>query len=305
MLDKGHNIKKPILEANVEEVRIPLDKMSSTLDTIKRKYKFALAKFILRETMDGNIVPIFSEELNLSKAIPGWVMVENGKFKAVINFSGYRGLSLDPNGYLDGDPRTIFSLLQAGYLLKTYYEIYDRLVNNYDFLKEMCLAYVKLFTRILDKLFSIGLNSYRKDLISFLVGKFFFVNLVGKDATSKDLNDMVFRLICVETQEGLIEEIKGYDELFNKDDIYGDIKKFIDFLSRSDETLNKLNFTGFFREWMLMYDYSCNLALELLEYLIITIAYVAVGSNVNKGYVIDKIVRVPIAYNKISEAFRT
>jgi hypothetical protein len=263
-------------------------KMDHQLDTIKRKYKYPLATKVLEEIKDGTIVPVLSNDLNLPKIIPCWGKVmSDDKLKIYVNLSPYRGIKLDDKGFLDGDVRIIYSLLQAGCIMKNYYENYKKFHNNIGFLKLCMVAYTKLFIKVLDKTYGIKLNKMKFTIVSYLIAKFFLINVCERE--NNDATNILAFNVCETTgNENLIKE---FDKNFKTEEIYQSLSKFLSFLANSEEMLKHLTMREFYQTWMTMYDFSTILAIELLEHFLIMISHVIVGSNINKVYAIDNVLK--------------
>jgi hypothetical protein len=171
--------------------------------------------------------------------------------------------------------------------MKNYYENYKKFHNNIGFLKLCMVAYTKLFIKVLDKTYGIKLNKMKFTIVSYLIAKFFLINVCERE--NNDATNILAFNVCETTgNENLIKE---FDKNFKTEEIYQSLSKFLSFLANSEEMLKHLTMREFYQTWMTMYDFSTILAIELLEHFLIMISHVIVGSNINKVYAIDNVLK--------------
>jgi len=278
---------------------IPVEKLQHHLDAIGRKFKYSLSDRVINDIEKGTVRAVYSTELNLPKFLPVWSRAEaNKNIITYCNLTPYKGIRFDNKGFLDGDIRTIFSILQAGTILNSYYTNYNRIVNNIGFIKYCMVAYTKLFVKVLDRLYGIRLNKMKANTIAFLVAKFFLINICEKP-NNDSTDNLAFNVCEKATNEKLI---KSFDSSYKTEEIYKNLSSFLNFLSTNEEMVRNLSMREFYQVWIVMYDFSTVLSIELLEHLIILVSHVHVGSNINKVTVLDNLLKTEIykIYNEFS-----
>jgi len=287
IIDKKYDLKGTILNFKETGNIVPLNKMAHHIDNIRRKFKYPLASKVIEDLEKGLVCPVFSEELMLPKFFPVWGKQENGKLKVYTNLTPYRGVKYDNKGFLDGDIRIIYSLLQAGSIYAGYIENYKKIIGNLGFLKYCMIAYTKLFIKVLDKLYGIRLNKIKANIIAFSVAKFFLINICEKE-NNETTNNLAFNVCEPNINDRLI---KDFDKNFKTEEIYKNLSSFLLFLSSSEDMLKNLTMREFYQNWMAMYDFSTILIIELLEHLLITIGHVIVGANIVRVSIIDNLLK--------------
>jgi hypothetical protein len=297
IIDQKYNLKNTLNLFKEEGSVIPVAKLQTQMDAIDRKFKYILSGKVIEDLEKGRVKAVYNEELNLPKFLPVWGAVRPEGLVVYVNLTPYRGIKFDNKGYLDGDVRTIYSVLQAGTILHGYYENHKRIVGNIGFVKLAMTAYTKLFLKVLDKLYGIRLNKVKANILAYSVAKFFLINLCEKE-DSANTNAIAYN-VC----EGVVNErlIKSFDQGYKAEEIYKNLSSFLQFLSTNEEMVRDLSMREFYQNWIVMYDFSTTLSIELLEHLIILVGHVVVGSNVNKITVLDNLLKVEA--NKIYTEF--
>lgn len=298
IIDTKYDVVKTLSLFKDSDGVIPNSKLQHYLDAINRKFKYALTDKVVNNVEKGIVRAVYSPELNLPKFLPVWSKKKGSDIITYVNLTPYRGIRFDTKGFLDGDIRTIYSMLQAGTIVNSYYNNYKRLIGNIGFLRYCMTAYTKLFIKVLDRLYGIKLNNLKANTLAFLVAKFFLINICGKE-DNEATGNIAFN-VCEKATN--VKLIKGFDKPYKSEVIYKSLGNFIDFLSTHEDMVRKLSMREFYQSWIVMYDFSTLLSIELLEHLIILVGHVNVGSNINKVTVLDNLLKTESLkiYNEFS-----
>ena len=207
-----------------ESYALPRELMEEHISTISRRYKFQSVGSVLEEYNKGNIVLVNYPKTQIPTFIPCWLIYGNtgSKVIAVINASPYVKVQKD---VIDIDTKRVFSLLQLGFLNLRAFNTYTKIINNISIVTCLAKIYTKFVMKILDRNYSVNLNKVNGDKISYLIAKFFIINVLGK-AESKTVNDIAAnccinseatRIQCEQTEDDFTINFKILQHFFDAD----------------------------------------------------------------------------------------
>lgn len=192
----------------VDNYALTKDLMEEHIATISRRYKFQSVGSVLEEYNKGNIVLVNYPKTQIPTFIPCWLTYgSNNKIVAVINASPYIKTQKD---VIDIDTKRAFSLLQLGYLNLRAFSTYTKIVNNISVITCLAKIYTKFVMKILDRNYAVNINKVNGDKVSYLIAKFFIINVLGK-AENKTVNDIAANC-CVNSEATRIQVEQTEDD---------------------------------------------------------------------------------------------
>jgi len=275
-------ITAELSQLNIEAVKIDIERIGFMLDMFKRKYKYSMTVPVISAVMSGDVVPIFTKSTNITSYMPGFMKAYNDNIRSFVNLSITSSIRLNAAGELGGSERTIFSLLQFGYILHGTFFKYDSIINNATLHNLTSMAYGKLFSKVMNKIFSTAHYPELYAKIMFMAMKFYYINLIEKPAGDR-LNSMIFSNVNKIVPTKIVESRMG-DVFDISDDVYADTTVFFKKISELDSVVSKATFNTFNSNWVLLYGSMGYFASEHPVYLWGNIATSVIGSNLNRGY---------------------
>jgi len=287
IMNKSNSLTQEIMKINLPINILPLESISLHLDLIKKRFNYNLREDILIELQNHNIIPVFNAiNINLPHFIPSVGISDDGglTLKSYVNLTNYGKLNSD--NFLEIDGRTLYALLQSGLItLKINSDKFNSVTMNQTILKNSALAYSKLFTKIIDKMFALNLNPILADKVRYLSAKFFLLNLAEKTDSENVRNVSSTAITNGTTKITLYNSDENFDG-----DAYKNINNFMEALKDIDSTLHKLSLRLFIENWMKMYGLSTVLALEYLPFFFHMIFAPLIGAKLNIEYIIEPLV---------------
>jgi hypothetical protein len=247
----------------IKQSKISLDQIKDGLDIIRRRYKYTSTSLLLTNIDNGNIIPIFDKENIIPVFFPSWLIREDGRVKAVVNLSNYSTLGV--NDYLELENKKLFTLLQSGLIIKEFFDNENKLIMNTNFIKNLTFAYTRMFVRCLDRQYSLTINPSEADKVSYLVAKFFLLNLVGRE-DNETVKGLAYNT-CVNSTP--IEIIKRMED--ESDINYHNLSTFIETLSNSFSKLNALTIRVIVETWTKMYGDFTLMGMESFLYFLVSL----------------------------------
>lgn len=287
------SVYSPILD------NLPKELLQDDIRTIQKRYNYPIKNRVIDDLNKNRLVPILNKErVKIPTAIPAYLYNDRGNVVAIVNFSNY--LSKTQDNIIHGDTRQIFACLQTGSILLGCYEKWNTLVSNQEICKLGTLMYTKIFTKVLDKLFAVNIDSIKSDKIKFIAARFFVTTLLGKPFTDSTMN--LCLSVCSNTTKNTI--ISFSDTL--KEESFERLDKVIELISENIEGCSALNVRTFLESFMRMYGTSSIFALEYLPYFFHMVFSVAVGAHLNSEFIIEGLLGKDIdkLYNAVSNILR-
>lgn len=184
------------------------------------------------------------------------------------------------------NPTVLYGLLQnalIGYELENNWEKYK---NNDGLMIHSAIAYSRLMSKIMDKLYSANLDLIYSDFLSFVFAKFFLLHMVGRE--DNDATDaMAYRAVFNKTS---LSTIKSREVALDVDSLYLNIITLFNTLSSIPG--QKIRFRTFLEHYIKMYGESTALSLDYLPAFYQTIFSAAVSSTINKEFAIINTISV-------------
>jgi len=299
-MDKKFNLKNELMKITEKNSKVAtFEEIEENLLIIRRRFNYSSKLGILKEFEKNALILLTDKEktINVPKALPVWLRLDsNNNITAMINISKYSTYTKNTK-MLTIDNRTLYALLQFGYIVRNSAIHFTKITSSVDTLKAFAEIYVKMIVKVLDKLFSLTINKKSTMQASYLIAKFFLSYLCEK-TSNEYLNNLAYK--CIFNPTSSLEYLE--DDFISRVDSNwnGSIATLINELSKI-ELLEKLNLRTFIENWMLLYGESTILSLEYLPYFFAHILSSIVSGKINRDFAIDQIAGMEI--NKIFNTF--
>lgn len=278
-LVKNDNIIKTIkLFSNEKNLKL-LDKdmFNDSISVINRRMNYGTKSDILNMLDKNRIVLINDPDNKLPKFITTVGVITNGKIKNIINLNGY---IINETVY----PKTLFSLLQNALITTRLSESWNKFTMNIEFTKNLSMAYSRLTTKVLDKIFAIDLDTFKSDFLSYVFAKFFLIYICDK--VPGETIDKLAYMSCFNRSS--FDLIKDQEIQLGGDDLYKDIFTLFKELKQL-KGFTSLNIRSFIEEYVKMYGESSLMSLDYLPSLLHMLFSSIVGGNICKDYIIESV----------------
>ena len=273
-------ISRPDLLNSMKLVNLSLDKVSETtiqneLNVINRRMNYGTKSKSLDYLTKEKIVLIDKAGLKIPKYLSIFGLKNNNNLHIAINIAPFKNKN-------EIFPKTLFALLQnamISYELATNWNSY---INNIELIKNSCISYSRLMTKIFDKLFALDLNKNRSDFISFVFAKFFLVNMCDKNE-NETTNALAIKACFNKSSENTILGMESDYEI-----IYQDIFSLFRILERIDG-FSHLNIRSFIENYVRMFGENSILSLDYLPAFFHTIMSSIIAGGLVKDNMIENV----------------
>jgi len=261
---------------------------------IQRRYKYSSKNAVITDYSRNDTVMVYDEKMSVPAFIPAWLMMKNGNVLGIGNLSLYSKME-EKN--LNIDVKKLFGIMQAATTLRNLQFNQNKVINNVALLKNLSFVYSRMFSRCLDRLYSLNLDPVQADRVSYLTSKFFLMYVVGKPLNST-VEGIALGNVLNDTPVSSIERMNDEFE-FNFDKI----DEFVEDLSKAIPSLSNANIRPLTETWTRMYGDTTILGIESFQYFLVSIFSVATGVSVNNETIINNLASKQIQ-NAYLEFFR-
>ena len=301
MIDKKNNVKDKLVNVSIQNDAVSEEDLDDNIRIIKRRFNHLLKSKMIKDFEGNDIIVVYNPDtlIEIPTAFPSWLYNNDGNVTSIVNITKYASMSRE--GILDIDNRTLFALMQSGTISRELYFNWNKVNMNMEVLKLSSKIYTQLFSKVLDKLYGIGLNELHADQLNYVVSKFFLIHLMEKGKTQL-VDDLAYNNCFNGSTKAGISDV---DANF-PDDAYDSLERFIEVISEELNGLSKLNMRTFLHEWMIMFGESTIMALEYVPALFTMVFSSMISAHINKEYIIENVVGNDTVklYNKISNLFK-
>lgn len=254
--------------------------VSSEVNTIDTRIKYPTKNRIIELYNNNKIIIINDKEIGIPSYLSTLVMQSSTKeFKILSDISKLTTKSKNIS------VSTLFGVLQNAMIAYELNYDWDKYTSNPQLMISSAIIYSSLNLKIIDKLNSINSNSIESDFLAFLFAKFFLINMVGRVESA--VTDSIAHSACFNDTTLKILQDKEKNLNLNGE-LYKDIIHLIQSISSLPE--HKIKFRTFFENYIRMFGDSTVLAIDYLPAFYQMIFSVAVASNLNKEFAIEKTV---------------
>lgn len=261
---------------------------------IRKSFKYLLTDAILRALKEGRIVLAYNPKVMPTPQAPFFVINDNGKPRAVVLIHSHA--KVENKGAHKGaehvviDAKKLYAMLEGAYIALCYSSSPKHFKSNTDLRTLGCEIYGNMMLRVLNRKYSINNDRVKSQKIQFLANKFYLVNVLGMDAAS-DMTKSYASKPIMNYNPQIIDGLHSMTDDSVRD--FKDISNFVDLLN--DKDLNLGLGDGFktrtlISEYVMMFDGTILLGLELLPYYLYNIFGAVQGAYINNQYALDTII---------------
>lgn len=271
-------IKKTLDSINAEESKIDPATVTNAIGIIEKRTRYAGKIKILEAFIGGTTTLLFTNE-----RIPSYISTFPYVSKTSPNVLRVGVIANKAIGADKTDitnVATFYALMQTGYLRRQLMLNFDKYTSNSKLQMSSAVAYSRLASRVMDKLFSINVDKTDSDIISYMFAKFCLIRMMGK-VDGQLTNSIAAKAAFNGTSLNYLEEKEA---TYKKDnpEMYGDIFRLFSAISSK----HKVNIRSFISDYARMYGEASLLALDFYPAFIEMISAVAVNGYLYNDLVI-------------------
>ena len=147
------------------------------------------------------------------------------------------------------------------------------------------IIYSELFSKMMNKMFTLSINPAKNDIIIFLSSLFFIQNMLGRD--SESLEEMNIKYAADNCKGNTRRVLDDYIDKFDFKKDLADFDTFINAMAKNIPGCEDLTTKSFTEQFMLSYGANMLMSLEYLPTFIHNLACVEVGSFLNNQNYIE------------------
>lgn len=272
-----------IIKLSREGIVLTQDELSYYIGEFERRYSFPLKNRVIDDFRTKKLKVIYNDKnYRLPATIPAYLMNTGQTIVCCVNVSN--DTRVNKNGEYIIDPKILYSYMQMGTIVALCYSKFSFLKNKVNVIKIGSRMYAKLFSKVMNKLFTLSITPAKSDTITYLASMFFITNLLGRDEESLEEINKKYALDNCNKVNNLV--IDDYSRKFDIPD-YANLNTFIDAIKRNIPGMETLSVRGFVDNYISQFGPTMLFGLEYLPYFIGNIGYVMVGSMMNNQSVIE------------------
>lgn len=277
------NLSSKMIKLAKDGKRLTSNDIARPLSDIERMFFFGSKNNVLDDLQEHRIIPVVGEGATeqVPTTIPAYLYNDKGRLAVIVNLTNH--ITKNKEGFYNIEPKVLFSLLQAGSVACKCYSKYQKIKLNTTVIKSGTMIYSKLFTKTLNKLFSLNTLPAKLEAAHFLSGLFFLVNVLGLDYNSP--STMQYALIACKNPTTV--PARMILSQFEESD-FADINTFITALSKKVSVFAGLKTSVFLDNYIQMYSPNMLLSLEFLPIFLHNMFAVVVGAYLNTQFAIEQ-----------------
>ena len=255
--------------------RLDLNDFQNEFNTINRRINYGTKGKAMELLEKNKIILINKDNLKIPKFINVFGIKNGNDISTIVNISDY---IVNKEIY----PKTLFALIQNGLISYKLANDWNSVVSNTEILKNACVSYSRMVTKIFDKLFALDIDNIKSDFISFVFAKFFLVNICDK-VDSEIINSIALKACFNKTSENTILDLQDENEISYKD-IFTLFNKLFTL-----KGLSTLNLRSFVENYVRMFGETSILSLDYLPSFFHTIFSSVISGGLVKDSMIDNV----------------
>lgn len=251
-------------------------------------YKYPLRPAVIDAVGNNRIVMKFAPpDIKLTRSMP-FILTKgpDGVNRAVVMLDHYA--TKDRDGVYNADAKKLYTILESAYLALVYTNNYKSIPSKSGIIKNGSMIYSEMFIRALNRKYALNNDKIRKHKVQFLASKFFIINVLG--AKNSDIVSNYAIANCIGGNDIILREV---DQLFDNDNGFKDLESFIQALHNPALHLNfgdSLTTRSFIEQFIMMYDQTTLIGLEMFPYFSLTVNSVVNGAYINNQLILEDIV---------------
>lgn len=285
-LNDNNRINNTIVNILTKGTVLSVKNIEQAYVTMKM-YKYPLRAKVLEAVDQGRVTLLFApKDLKMTPALPFFLQKSsNGATRAVVLVDIYG--SMDEAGNVTIDPKKLYTVLEAAYLGLVYSNEYNSIAKRTGVITNGSAIYCNMFARVLNRKYALNTDKVKLHKVQFLASKFFLINILGNKDGETITNYALKN--CVGANTIILRDLD--DQV--PEEAYTNLNTFIKTLTRPELHLNfgdSLTVRSYIEQYIMMYDQSALLALELFPYFILTVNAVNSGAYLNNQLILEDII---------------
>lgn len=286
LYDKTLNLNETIIKLATESKILGDEEIGEYITSFDRRYFFPLKNKTIDDYRNHRVLPIYNDKnYRLPNTIPCFLIKGKQGITCIVNTTNY--MTVNRNGLYTIDAKMLYSLMQGGTIMATCYQKYLAMKNKVSIIRYGSYIYSLLFSKVMNKLFSLNITPAKTDIVIYLSGLFFIHNLLGRDEESlEELNSKYAMENCKDASTMVIDDVvRNIDP--KKD--FENFDTFIRSMARNVPGLEDLNTRAFTDQYVSAYGPNMLLSLEFLPTFLFNMGAVTVGAFLNNQNVIENV----------------
>ena len=276
MFNENKELTSKMLAYIKTAVSIDEEMLQEQLLQIKKSRISPLADEVLAAFARGEIDLLYIRTVKVPLATP-FIVKRDPSFsgntfniKASIFIANYGAVSKKANAF-EIPMKNLYVLMESAFVALTIHKYPNKLQRSYGLMKILCSIYTSMFTRIMNREYSLSLDQDLYDRVNFVISRFFLEKVWG--LTNMDI---IFNNAMVNIQNPNVSDLKivsdNYDAAEIKD--VGDMLLFIKDLS---PRLTSLSVRYIIQRFMITYDGGAVMAIDYLPYMFYVVINTLLG----------------------------
>lgn len=276
MFNENKELTSKMLAYIKTAVSIDEEMLQEQLLQIKKSRISPLADEILAAFARGEIELLYNRTVKVPLATP-FIVRRDPSFsgntfniKASIFIANYGAVSKKANAF-EIPMKNLYVLMESAFVALTIHKYPNKLQRSYGLMKILCSIYTSMFTRIMNREYSLSLDQDLYDRVNFVISRFFLEKVWG--LTNMDI---IFNNAMVNIQNPNVSDLKivsdNYDAAEIKD--VGDMLLFIKDLS---PRLTSLSVRYIIQRFMITYHGGAVMAIDYLPYMFYVVINTLLG----------------------------
>lgn len=276
MFNENKELTSKMLAYIKTAVSIDEEMLQEQLLQIKKSRISPLADEVLAAFARGEIELLYNRTVKVPLATP-FIVRRDPSFsgntfniKASIFIANYGAVSKKANAF-EIPMKNLYVLMESAFVALTIHKYPNKLQRSYGLMKILCSIYTSMFTRIMNREYSLSLDQDLYDRVNFVISRFFLEKVWG--LTNMDI---IFNNAMVNIQNPNVSDLKivsdNYDAAEIKD--VGDMLLFIKDLS---QRLTSLSVRYIIQRFMITYYGGAVMAIDYLPYMFYVVINTLLG----------------------------
>lgn len=285
-LNRSNGITDNIAGLLSKGMVVTTKQLEEPLMIIMKNFKFPLKFKVMDAVNDGTIQMRYAVGTKLPTCLPFFLMNNSsGKIISVVSIDIYGSYDEDTDS-IKIDPKKLYCMLEAAYLARLVYLKQKQLVTRSTIISGGSEIYSGMFTKVLNKKYSLNIDKSKMHKVLFLSSKFYLINILGLMDS-----DMVFNYSIKNCPNGNIYSLKELNDMVPAK-AFENLETFINTISNPALGLGFKDLTvrGYLESFINMYESSNLLSLESFPYFLYNIISVTNGGYINNQYILEGIV---------------
>lgn len=277
MFNENKELTSKMLAYIKTAVSIDEEMLQEQLLQIKKSRISPLADEVLGAFARGEIELLYNKSVKVPLATP-FIVRRDPSFtgntfniRATIFIANYGLVSKKANVY-EIPMKNLYVLMESAYIALYIHKYPNKIQRNYGLMKILCSVYTSMFTRIMNREYSLSLDQDLYDRVNFIISRFFLEKVW--ELTNPDI---IFNNALINIQNPNITDLKimsdNYDNAEVKD--IGDALILIKSLS---PRLSNLSVRYIIQRYMITYHGGAVMAIDYLPYMFYVVINTLLGA---------------------------